>query len=75
MKKSILLFLIGVSISLLSCNKDDGLSCTTCSSPDTATFEICQESDGTASINGENTGTPYEDYISRLRESGADCGY
>ena len=30
----------------------------TCSSIETGPFEICNENDGTASINGQNTGTP-----------------
>lgn len=45
----------------------------TCSSIETGPFEICNENDGTASINGQNTGTPYDEYLSGLQESGAEC--
>ena len=74
MKKSFLLVIILLGLSLYSCKKDDVVTCSTCTSPDTLTFELCQESDGNASVNGENTGTPYNDYISDLQETGVQCG-
>ncbi|HLV92237.1 MAG TPA: hypothetical protein VKX34_03865 [Aequorivita sp.] len=73
MKKSFLLILMLISISVFSCKKDEERSCMTCSSIETGPFEICHETDGTASINGQNTGTPYDEYLSGLQESGADC--
>lgn len=73
MKKSFLLILVS-SLVLFSCKKDDGRSCITCTSPATESFELCEESDGSASINGQNTGTPYDVYLSGLDESGAECG-
>ncbi|GHC44182.1 hypothetical protein [Ulvibacter litoralis] len=68
-------FLIcGVSILLFSCKSDDGPSCVSCSSPQTSVFQVCQESDGNASVNGENTGTSYEVYMADLVEVGVSCG-
>ncbi|HPF09943.1 MAG TPA: hypothetical protein PKW08_00495 [Flavobacteriaceae bacterium] len=71
MKKA--LFLIGIMM-VVSCKKDDSRSCTTCSSPETAAFEICRESNGNASVNGQDTGTDYDVYISGLEDAGATCG-
>lgn len=59
---------------LFSCKKDEGRSCVTCNSPQTTAFEVCEESDGTASVNGENTGTAYDVYIAGLEAVGASCG-
>ncbi len=74
MKKTI--FIIGVlfGLSVLSCKKDEAVTCITCSSPDTLSFELCQEGDGNASVNGENTGTPYDAYLSGLQATGVQCG-
>ncbi|WP_415372566.1 hypothetical protein [Patiriisocius sp. Uisw_047] len=58
----------------ISCNKDESRTCTTCNSDATASFEVCREPDGTASVNGENTGTDYTAYIEALQETGANCG-
>ncbi len=74
MKKSLLLILMVFFLSIFSCKKDDARSCLTCYSPSTEPFELCEEGDGTASINGQDTGTPYDVYLSGLRESGAECG-
>ena len=74
MKKASLIIAIICSLTILSCKKDDGTSCTTCSSPNTTDFQVCEESNGNASVNGQNTGTPYEIYISGLEDAGADCG-
>ncbi|WP_313112815.1 hypothetical protein [Aequorivita sediminis] len=69
-------FITGIICILFvsSCKKDDGRSCTTCSSPSTLDFEVCEESNGNASVNGQDTGTPYGTYISGLEETGASCG-
>jgi hypothetical protein len=72
MHKTTILFII--SIAVLSCKKDDSPTCTTCESSQTPSFELCRESDGTASINGENTGTSYDVYIAGLEAAGATCG-
>jgi len=73
MISKILLF-VGLVFFLFSCKKDDGRSCTICSSPETANFEVCEESNGNASVNGEDTGTSFNVYISDLRDVGVDCG-
>ncbi|MGO3183013.1 MAG: hypothetical protein ACTIJ9_09295 [Aequorivita sp.] len=74
MKKTVLIIAIVSTLSVFSCKKDDGVTCTTCSSAETANFQVCEESNGTASVNGQNTGTPYDIYIQGLEEAGASCG-
>ncbi len=59
---------------VFSCKEDDSVSCTTCNSPQTIAFEVCEESNGNASVNGEGTGTQYDVYIEGLVEAGATCG-
>lgn len=63
-----------LTVLIISCKEDDTRSCTTCSSPQTADFEVCEESDGNASVNGENTGTSFQVYITGLEAAGATCG-
>ncbi len=74
MNKISIIIAIVCSLSIFSCKKDDGVSCTTCSSPETASFQVCEESDGNASVNGQNTGTSYDIYLSGLEQAGASCG-
>ena len=69
-----LLFIISTLTLLASCNKEESLTCTTCTSDLTAEFEVCREPDGTAAVNGENTGTDYNVYLEALQETGASCG-
>lgn len=64
-----LLFLL-----LFSCKEDDSVSCVQCSSDTTIPFEVCRENNGNASVNGEDTGTDYDDYIMGLEDAGANCG-
>lgn len=59
---------------LLSCGKDDNRSCTICSSDQTEDFEVCRESSGNASVNGETTATDYDVYLADLESAGAECG-
>lgn len=73
-KFRLLLFVFSFTIFLSSCKKDDGRSCVSCSSSQTPNFEVCEESDGTASVNGQNTGTSYSIYISNLEAVGTNCG-
>lgn len=74
MRKTILFFSISlIFTSLISCKKDDAVSCITCTSSVTLPFELCQEADGNASVNGENTGIPYDQYLAGLRESDTNC--
>ena len=69
-----LLFLLGFIILSHSCKKDDGRSCVSCTSSQTPTFEVCEESDGNASVNGQDTGTSYSVYIAGLEAVGTSCG-
>ncbi|MEZ4874511.1 MAG: hypothetical protein R2793_03430 [Flavobacteriaceae bacterium] len=59
---------------LVSCKKDETRTCTTCTSPETLEFEVCRESNGNASVNGQDTGTDYDVYLSGLEDAGASCG-
>lgn len=68
------ILLILTSLLVLACGSDDSKSCTTCTSDQTIPFTICEESDGNASVNGENTGVAYATYIHGLIEAGASCG-
>jgi hypothetical protein len=72
MRKTIFyLFLITI---FYNCKDDDSRTCTTCSSEQTATFEVCRESSGNASVNGEDTNTDYDVYLAGLEDAGAVCG-
>jgi hypothetical protein len=73
-KNRISLLIVALIFGVISCKNDDNRSCVSCTSPQTPSFEVCEESDGTASVNGENTGTSYDVYISGLVEAGASCG-
>ncbi len=68
------ILILATSLLFFSCKKEDSVTCTTCNSPQTTPFEICREGDGNASVNGENTGTNYNVYITGLEEAGATCG-
>jgi hypothetical protein len=70
------LILIGLVFTMLcvACKGDDTRTCLICSSPNTADFEVCDEGDGNASVNGDNTGTSFDVYISGLESAGANCG-
>ena len=74
MKYKFLYITFLLSALFFSCKKEEGVSCLTCTSPDTESFELCRESDGTASVNGENTGTPYDVYYSGLQDINVQCG-
>lgn len=65
--------IIGI-ILFLSCSKDDKVSCVSCVSENTPVFELCKESNGNASVNGEDTGVKYEVYLANLQETGVTCG-
>ena len=68
------LLAIIVLISIFSCKSDDTASCVTCRAPQTLDFILCEEGDGNASVNGENTGTPYNLYLQDLQADGTTCG-
>lgn len=73
MKKTYLSIALLLACTLFSCKKEDGVSCLTCISQETIQFDLCEENDGNASVNGENTGTPYAVYLDGLLEAGAQC--
>lgn len=74
MKKISIVIALVCGLSIVSCKKDDGISCTSCSSPETVDFQVCKENNGNASVGGQDTKIPYDDYISNLEAAGASCG-
>ncbi|MCG2417479.1 hypothetical protein K8089_00490 [Aequorivita sp. F47161] len=74
MKHTFLIVAIITGLSVISCKKDEGGSCTTCASPQTADFQVCEKSNGNAAVNGQDTGTAYDVYIQGLVAAGATCG-
>ena len=68
------LFLTLCASLFFACKSDDERTCRSCSSDQTAAFEICREPNGNASVNGEDTGTDYDTYLDDLIEAGAGCG-
>ncbi len=63
-----------IVLFLNACKSDDTGGCVTCSAPQTLDFVLCEEGDGNASVNGENTGTRYDLYLQDLLADGANCG-
>ncbi|MEL6811169.1 MAG: hypothetical protein AAFP76_07535 [Bacteroidota bacterium] len=74
MPRLIFFMFCALGITLSSCKDDDSRSCITCSSDQTPAFELCRESNGNASVNGEDTGTDYDIYFEGLQASGTNCG-
>ncbi len=74
MNRISIIIAIACCLSIFSCKKDEGISCTTCSSSETADFQVCKERNGNASVGGQDTGTPYDVYISGVEATGASCG-
>jgi hypothetical protein len=74
LKKFIACIITATTLILLSCKEDDTRSCTTCNSDQTQEFEVCEDGDGNASVNGEDTGVRYDIYIADLISAGAECG-
>ena len=63
-----------ISIFLfLSCKGDDTPACRSCNSEVTTSFELCKESNGNASVNGEDTGVSYAVYLDGLVAEGVSC--
>lgn len=72
MKKYAFFVLLIVGLCF-SCKSDDTPTCVMCSSELTPLFELCKESNGTASVNGENTGINYTVYLDGLINEGVNC--
>jgi hypothetical protein len=72
--KPIIFTLCLLTAGLVSCKKDDARTCTSCSSDQTPAFELCRESNGNASVNGQDTGTDYDLYLDDLEAAGTNCG-
>ena len=75
LKRNVTLFVLSLFLMIVtSCSKEDKVTCTTCRSDQTPDFELCKESNGNASVNGEDTGVKYEIYLASLQETGVTCG-
>ena len=59
--------------TFLACGDDDTVSCVTCSADFTDEFLLCNESNGNASVNGEDTGVSYAVYLHDLQQDGVEC--
>ena len=80
MRSNPIIATVVLSLSILSaalmgsCKEDDASTCQTCRSETTPDFELCRESGGNASVNGQDTGTEYEVYLQALQDAGTTCG-
>ena len=72
--KATILSVLLTGFLVTSCSDDNTRTCTRCSSPQTTEFEVCNEGDGNASVNGENTGVSFDVYIADLEAAGVTCG-
>lgn len=68
-----ILILGGLMALFYSCKDDDARTCINCSSAITPAFKLCRESDGNASVNGQNTNISYDVYLDGLVAEGANC--
>jgi len=65
---------VGILMFLFySCKDDDAADCRTCSSEITVSFQLCKESNGNASVNGQDTGVSYTIYLDGLVNEGVSC--
>ncbi len=59
---------------LTACSKDKSeMECLTCTGEANMPFELCEDGDGKATVNGEPTQTDYQTYLANLREEGVSC--
>jgi hypothetical protein len=69
--------LLGVAFTSIllftSCKGDDTPDCRICNSELTISFQLCKESNGNASVNGEDTEVGYAVYLDGLVNEGVEC--
>jgi len=59
---------------LFSCSKDKSeTECLTCTGEANMPFELCEDSVGNATVNGESTQTDYQVYLTDLQNEGVTC--
>lgn len=59
---------------LAACSKDKSeMECLTCTGEANMPFELCEDGDGKATVNGEPTQADYQIYLANLREEGVIC--
>ena len=66
---------LGLMLFVLSaCSKDKSeVECLTCTGEANMPFELCEDGDGNATVNGESTQTDYQVYLSNLQDEGVSC--
>ncbi|MGB0789538.1 MAG: hypothetical protein ACPG7E_07370 [Marinirhabdus sp.] len=74
MKFFLFALILIAAVPLAMCKDDDARTCTVCDSEDTQRFELCRETNGRATVNGEDTGVGYDVYFAGLQEVGVQCG-
>ncbi|ARV11881.1 hypothetical protein [Gilvibacter sp. SZ-19] len=70
--KYVFFFAATAALSLGSCKEDD-VACVTCDNELTQSFTLCREANGDASVNGQDTDTDYDVYLSNLTQQGTSC--
>lgn len=59
---------------LTACSKDKAeLECFTCTGETNMPFELCEDTDGKATVNGESTQTDFQVYLQNLQDDGVSC--
>ncbi|HLS10795.1 MAG TPA: hypothetical protein VK050_01405 [Flavobacteriaceae bacterium] len=59
---------------LTACSKDKSeIECLTCTGEANMPFELCEDGDGNATVNGTSTRTDYQIYLSDLQKEGVVC--
>lgn len=71
MKKLILSAALLAGMTFVACSSDDdkGGNCKNCKvtfEEQTETFKVCKNSDGNATVGGQDTGFEYEEYIDMM---------
>jgi len=69
------LFWLGLLLFIFTaCSKDKSeLECLTCTGEANMPFELCEDRDGKATVNGESTQTDYQVYLTNLQKDEVVC--
>lgn len=62
-------------IVIVSCSSDDrsDRGCLTCTGETNMPFELCEDADGKATVNGASTQTDFQIYLQNLQNDGVSC--
>jgi len=66
---------LGLIVSaLIACSKDKSENeCLTCTGEANMPFELCEDGEGNATVNGESTQTDYRVYLANLQKERVVC--